>query len=69
MKKRTSQKERVLTALARAGKSYPGITISAVAKRANTPRANVMKRVYDLRNEGFNIETNVENQKVYYSLA
>lgn len=66
-----SQIEKIVDVLARNPK-YPGLTASMIAKRTNVPRANVAKRVHDLRNEGYEIYTNYRKvngeRKAYYRM-
>lgn len=49
------------------------MTASMVAKWAHVPRESVAKRVHDLRNSGFEIDTCYRNvngkRKAYYRLA
>jgi len=67
-----SQIDRIVRVLAD-NTQTPGLTASMIAKRAGVPRANVSKRVADLRSEGFEIYTNYRMRngarKAYYRLA
>ena len=67
-----AQIDKVFNALADNSKSY-GLTASMIAKKTRVPRANVAKRVHDLRNEGHEIYTNyrIVNgvRKAYYRMS
>jgi DNA-binding IclR family transcriptional regulator len=69
---RTSQIDKIANVLAQ-NTQTPGLTAAMIAKKAGVPKANVAKRVSDLRSEGFAIYTNfrVRNgaRKSYYRLA
>ena len=49
----TSQKQRVLNALSKGTK----MSAKTLASRAKAPYSSVRKRIHDLREDGFNIET------------
>jgi len=67
-----SQIDRIVKVLAKRNMT-PGMTAAMVAKFAHVPKANVAKRVSDLRNEGYEIYTNYRKiggkRKAYYRLA
>jgi Mn-dependent DtxR family transcriptional regulator len=52
---------------------YPGLTTAMIAKKTSVPKANVAKRVADLRSEGLRIYTNWRKvngkRKAYYRMA
>lgn len=67
-----SQITKIAKVLARNSQT-PGLTASMIAKKARVPKANVAKRVHDLRNEGYEIYTNYRmrngERKTYYRMA
>jgi len=63
-----AQINRVLNYLSKRPKS-PGVTASRIASDTKVPRDSVMKRIHDLRNEGFRIYSNrriVNGREVLY---
>jgi len=50
-----------------------GVTAANIVKFTGVPKANVYKRIHDLRNEGHRIYSNTKlvngKRKVYYRLA
>jgi DNA-binding Lrp family transcriptional regulator len=59
----TTQKEAILKVLSKEGRKSPGLTTAQVAAKAKVPYENVSKRVYDLRNEGHDIDTHERTLK------
>jgi len=66
---RMSQRAKVLESIPH---SYPGITASQISNLRNVPRANVLKRISDLRIE-YDIRTNVSDRsgvvRAYYQMV
>lgn len=64
--------DRIYTQLSRNTES-PGISVAQLASRAKTTRATVQKRIFDLRQEGYDIYTNRKlvngEVKTFYRLA
>lgn len=71
MRKRKSNIDRVYEALSN-DRSYPGLTASQIAAARGIDRAEVMRRVSDLKREGFTIYSNVSKRsgvpRVYYRM-
>jgi DNA-binding IclR family transcriptional regulator len=67
-----SQIDRIATVLNKYNQT-PGLTASMIVKKTGVPKANVAKRVHDLRSEGFEIYTNYRmrngKRKAYYRMA
>ena len=70
--KSMSQIDRIVNVLS-LNTQYPGLTAAMIVKKTRVPKANVAKRVHDLRNEGFEIYTNYRKvngkRKAYYRMA
>lgn len=67
-----SQIDRIVTTLSQYNQT-PGLTAAMIVKKTGVPKANVAKRVHDLRAEGFEIYTNYRKvngkRKAYYRMA
>jgi biotin operon repressor len=54
-------------------RTAPGMTVAMIAKKTGVPKASVAKRIFDLRSEGFAIETNYRqingSRKTYYQMS
>lgn len=67
-----SQIEKIANYLSR-NNTYPGVTASRIASDTKVPRDSVIKRISDLRNEGYTIFSNQKTLKngrkaLYYRL-
>lgn len=73
MANKLSQYDKVLNYLVNHGESYPGVTASRIASDTKVPRPSVAKRIYDLRENGLTIYTNVRKvsgqPRAYYRLS
>jgi biotin operon repressor len=73
MANKLSQLDKVLNYLLNHGETYPGVTASRIASDTKVPRDSVAKRIYDLREQGLTIYTNVRKvqgqPKSYYRLS
>jgi biotin operon repressor len=67
-----SQTDRIVRVLTTRSETS-GMTAAMIAKFAHVPKSNVAKRVFDLRNEGYEILADYRRvngkRKAYYRLA
>lgn len=67
-----SQTKKIANVLSLSAKMTPGLTVAMIAKKTGVPKSSVAKRVFDLRSEGFTINTNYRlingSRKTYYHM-